>query len=68
MRPKHLGRLEEVSQSLEDGLDQVLLLDVNRFEHERDQLWVLLQDSNCVSRLSQIVYCHNCKAFKAWDV
>ena len=68
MRPKHLGRLEEVSQSLEDGLDQVLLLDVNRFEHERDQLWVLLQDSNCVSRLSQIVYCHNCEAFKAWDV
>ena len=55
MGPKHLWCLEEVGQRLEDGRDQVLLLDVDRVEDKRDQIWVLLQHFDSMSGLCEVV-------------
>ena len=55
MGPKHLWCLEEVGQRLKDGRDQVLLLDVDRVEDKRDQIWVLLQHFDSMPGLSEVV-------------
>ena len=55
MGPKHLWCLEEVGQRLKDGRDQVLLLDVDRVEDKRDQIWVLFQHFDTMSALCEII-------------
>ena len=55
MGAEYLWRLKKVCQSLEDRIDQILLLNVNRVEDKRDQIWVLFQHFNTMSALCEII-------------
>ena len=56
MWPEDLRGLKKVRQCFEDGLDQILLLDIDRVQDERDQLRVLPEDFDCIASLSQVVH------------
>ena len=64
MGPEYFWRFKEVCQCLENRIDEIFLLNVDRVEDKRDQIWVLFQHFNTMSALSEIVDRDDGEAFE----
>ena len=64
MGAEYFWRLKEVCQCLENRIDQILLLNVNRVEDKRDQIWVLFQHFDTMSALCEIIDSEDSETFE----